>query len=138
MIPPRLIVIHSLELQVPVLRPGDAANRYPDLVILQPEHLTLTQKRLTITLDMPPPQLVAEVLSPGKSNRDRDLIFKRNQYAACGIPEYWLIDPDAQSIAVLQLQNELYVEVGAFRGHHRLVSPTFPILQVSAAQIVQA
>ncbi|MGA7934637.1 MAG: hypothetical protein WCA35_13910 [Kovacikia sp.] len=40
-------MIHSLELQVPVRRSGDSANRYPDQVILQPEHIPLTQKRLT-------------------------------------------------------------------------------------------
>lgn len=48
------------EVQVPVLQPKDPANRYPDLVILDEAHLTLTQRRLTITLDMPPPCLVAE------------------------------------------------------------------------------
>jgi Uma2 family endonuclease len=32
--PLRLIKIHALELQVPVLRPNDSANRYPDLVVL--------------------------------------------------------------------------------------------------------
>jgi hypothetical protein len=40
--------------------------RNPDLVILAAVHLVLTEKRLTITLDMPPPQLVVEVLSLGK------------------------------------------------------------------------
>jgi Uma2 family endonuclease len=66
-VPPRLIKVHTCELQVPVIRPQDAANRYPDLVILRPEHLALTRTRLTITLEMPPPQLVAEVVSPGAS-----------------------------------------------------------------------
>ncbi len=45
---------HSCEVQVPVLKPGYAANRYPDLVVLKTEHLELTQKRMTITLKMPP------------------------------------------------------------------------------------
>jgi Uma2 family endonuclease len=131
----RLIIIHSLELQVPTLRSGDSANRYPDLVILQPEHIPLTQKRLTITLDMPPPSLVAEVLSPGKQNRDRDLIRKRDQYAARGIPEYWLIDPEAQTVTVLQLQNGSYEEVGVFQGDELINSPTFPALQLTTDQL---
>jgi Uma2 family endonuclease len=75
-------------------------------VFAQPEHLSLTQKRLTITLEMPPPQMVAEVMSPGKQNRERDLIFKRGQYAARGIPEYWLITPESQSVTVLKLQDD--------------------------------
>jgi Uma2 family endonuclease len=56
------------------LQPGDAANRFPDLVVLQTAHLELTRRRLTITLNMPPPRLIVEIVSPGKSNRERDYI----------------------------------------------------------------
>jgi Uma2 family endonuclease len=136
-ISPRLVVTHSLELQVPVLRAKDSANRYPDLVVLQPEHLLLTQKRLTITLEMLPPQMVVEVMSPGKQNRERDLIFKRDQYAARGIPEYWLINPEHQSVTVLKLQDDAYVEVGSFQGLDTLISPAFPTLRLTAKQIFQ-
>ncbi len=137
-ISPRLVVIHSLELQVPILRAGDSANRYPDLVILRPEHLALTQKRLTITLDMPPPRLVAEVLSPGQQNRERDLIRKRDQYAACDIPEYWLIDPDAQTVTVLQLQDGAYAEMSVAQGSGAISSPEFPELSLTADQLFGA
>jgi Uma2 family endonuclease len=136
-ISPRLVVTHSVELQVPVLRAQDSANRYPDLVVLQPEHLAATQKRLTITLEMPPPQMVAEVMSPGKQNRERDLIFKRDQYAARGIPEYWLINPDNQSVIVLKLQGDAYREVGSFQGSDIIVSPAFPTLQLTTALVFQ-
>jgi len=133
----RLTRIHSLELQVPVLRPKDAANRYPDLVVLRPEHLELMGRRLTITLDMPPPILIAEVVSPGKTNRDRDFINKRSQYAAIGVPEYWLIDPKAQTIMVLTLEGNEYREIGTFQGIAPIVCPTFPTLTLSAEQIFQ-
>jgi Uma2 family endonuclease len=125
------------EVQVPVLQPQDPANRFPDLVILRPEHLALTQKRLTITLEMAPPQLVAEVLSPGKQNRDRDLIRKREQYAARDIPEYWLVDPEQQTVTILQWQDGNYREVGVFQADDRLISPTFSTLQLTPAQIFQ-
>lgn len=85
------------EVQVPILRKGDAANRFPDLVVLRPEHLEVTQRRLTSTLDMPPPRLVVEVVSPGKTNRDRDYINKRSQYRAIGVDEYWIVGPNAQT-----------------------------------------
>jgi Uma2 family endonuclease len=125
------------EIQVPVLAPGDAANRYPDLVVLRWEHLELTQRRLTITLDMPPPQWVMEVVSPGKTNRARDYINKRSQYAAIGVPEYWLIDPKAQTIMVLELEGDDYREIGTFQGIAPIVCPTFPTLTLSAEQIFQ-
>jgi Uma2 family endonuclease len=131
----RLVRLGRCEIQVPVLQPGDAANRYPDLVLLEPIHLQLTLKRLTITADMPPPGLVAEVLSPGRQNRDRDLIRKRAQYAACGIPEYWLIDPEAQTVTVLALEGNTYCEVGVFQGEAAIVSSVLPALILQATQI---
>ncbi|MER3433062.1 MAG: Uma2 family endonuclease [Leptolyngbya sp. ERB_1_1] len=136
-IPLRLIRPHTCEIQVPVLERKDAANRYPDLVILDQVHLGLTQKRLTILIDAPPPQLVAEVLSPGKANRDRDLIRKRAQYAKRGIPEYWLIDPENQSVTVLTLEGDRYAEVGAFQNDRPITSPQFPQLQLTPAQLFE-
>ncbi|WOB44195.1 Uma2 family endonuclease [Thermoleptolyngbya oregonensis NK1-22] len=133
--PRRLIKTHALELQVPVLQPKDAANRYPDLVVLRPEHLELTQRRLTITLEMPPPRLVVEVLSPGKTNRDRDDVRKRAQYAAVGIPEYWLIDPIAQTVTVLSLEGTAYREVGTFGTGEAIASVEFPDLAIAVDRL---
>lgn len=55
----------NCEIQTPVLAPGDAANRFPDVVVIREEHRSLTQQRMTITLKMPPPQFVLEIVSPG-------------------------------------------------------------------------
>jgi Uma2 family endonuclease len=126
------------EIQVPILRKGDAANRFPDLVVLRPEHLDLTQRRLTITLEMPPPRLVVEVVSPGKTNRDRDYINKRSQYGAIGVDEYWIIDPQAQTVLVLSLTGEEYQEVGQFQGKEAIVSIAFAELVLTAEQVFQA
>lgn len=123
------------EIQVPVLQPKDAANRYPDLVVLRPEHLALTQRRLTITLEMPPPRLVVEVVSPGKTNRDRDYVRKRAQYAAVGIVEYWLIDPAAQTVVVLSLEGADYREVGTFGVSEAIASIEFPELAIAVDQL---
>jgi Uma2 family endonuclease len=135
--PLRLIKIHSLELQVPVLHPQDAANRYPDLAVLRDVHLELTQRRLTITLDMPPPRLISEVVSPGKTNQDRDYVYKRAQYAAIGVPEYWLVDPMAQTVLVLVLDGDKYRDVGRFSGQDAITSSEFPELSLTAGQIFQ-
>lgn len=135
-VPRRLIKIHSCEIQVPVLRSSDAANRYPDLVILREEHWELTQNRLTVTIDMLPPQLVVEVVSPGRVGRERDYARKRAQYAARGIPEYWIVDPQEQIVMVLQLEDGQYIEVGVFQNGEALISPTFPQLSLTAEQIL--
>jgi Uma2 family endonuclease len=43
-------------------------------------------------------------LSP--SNRKHDLVAKRRFYARVGVPEYWIVDPDAESVEVLELAED--------------------------------
>lgn len=52
--------------------------------------------------------LAVEVLSP--STRRSDLVAKRHQYAAMGIPRYWIVDPKARTLAVLALKEDRYRE----------------------------
>jgi hypothetical protein len=120
---------------VPVLQPKDAANRFPDLVVLRQKHLELTQRRLTITLDMPPPRWIVEVVSPGQTSHDRDYLHKRAQYAAMGVPEYWLIDPVAQTVMVLTLEGEAYREVDVFGKPAAIASVEFAGLELTVARI---
>lgn len=49
---------------------------------------------------MPTPALVVEVLSD--STRRRDLGIKREAYDRWGIPEYWIVDDDDQSVTVVR------------------------------------
>ncbi len=135
--PFNLIKTYACELQVTPLQRGDAQNRYPDLVVLRPEHLPLTQRRLTITLDMPPPTLVVEVVSPGSANRARDFNRKRAQYAKREIPEYWLVDPEAETVLVLKLEVQ-YSEVGTFKAAEQITSLQFPELSLTAAELFAA
>lgn len=53
------------------------------------------------------PDLVWEILSPSTMKNDR--WYKKNVYAACGVPEYWIVDPKGQSVEVYLLQNGEYV-----------------------------
>lgn len=134
----RLVRLHTCEVQVPVLKPKDPANRFPDLVILRAEHLELTKKRLTVTFDALPPLVVVEVVSIGARNHAQDYERKRQQYAARGIPEYWLIDPQAQAVIVLKLEDRGYVEVGRFQGSDQIESPELGSLEIAAEQILCA
>ncbi len=127
--------IGNCEIQTPVLAPGDAANRFPDVVVIREEHRSLTQQRMTITLKMPPPRFVLEVVSPGAANRHRDYVRKRAQYAAVGIPEYVIVDPEEKAITVLVLEQDGYCEAGCYRGNQRVISPSFPTLTLTVEQI---
>ena len=123
---------HGLELEVN----GEPRNRYPDLTILREEHIEQLARRNTIRLTMSPPLLVVEVVSPGELQRSRDYVAKRLQYQDCGIPEYWIIDPQRQLILILELLEGVYKEVGSFKNKSKLLSPQFPTLDLNTAQIL--
>ncbi|MEB3293485.1 MAG: Uma2 family endonuclease [Synechococcales bacterium] len=112
--------------------------RLPDLMILtEVGALALRDSsRGLITGDMPPPALVVEVVSPGATNHDRDYRYKRSEYAARGIAEYWIVDPGAAKITVLTLMQGWYEET-IFQGEARLISAMVPDLELTAEQILE-
>lgn len=124
---------HGLELEVR----GEPKNRYPDLTVIQPEHIQLLAKRNTIRLTMPPPALVVEVVSPGEL-RERDYVAKRAQYEDLGIPEYWIINPQDQTVLVLAQQGQGFAPLGTFAGEQRVESAQFAELTLTAAQLFAA
>lgn len=74
----------------------------------QPDVAFIAQVRLNI-IDraiMGPADLVAEVVSLGGRNRDR--IEKRDLYEQYGVKEYWIIDPEPETIDVLTLVHSRY------------------------------
>ncbi|MFM9159743.1 MAG: Uma2 family endonuclease, partial [Dolichospermum sp.] len=89
-----------------------AKVRIPDLLVLGEECRAAleTTKRGTITHDMPPPLIAIEVASPGTENEVRDYRFKRSEYAARGLAEYWIVDPVQNKITVLSLVEGFYEE----------------------------
>ncbi len=133
-IPFTLVYLYACEIEVP----GRSRTRYPDLVVLQDEHLAQTQKRLLITREMAPPQLAVEVVSPGDTNRKRDYEAKRRQYQERGRPEFWLVDPEQQIITVLTLEGDEYQEFGVFEGEMALSSAILGPLPVTVQQIFSA
>jgi Uma2 family endonuclease len=103
-------------------------------------HVPLMARRTTITRKMPPPRLLAEVVSPGSetsANYKRDYQDKPKQYAAIGVLEYWIIDPDRAVVLVGTLQNGTY-QFQTFQGDMPISSLTFPTLHLTAAQILSA
>jgi Uma2 family endonuclease len=67
----------------------------PDLVFATHEHMrkTLIGGRYHAS-----PEIVIEILSPGSSNERRDRHVKRSLYAARGVGEYWILDPENRSV----------------------------------------
>ncbi len=113
--------------------------RAPDLTVLSEELADAMQQinRSTVTLDMPAPLLVVEVVSPGKTNRDRDYIDKRTEYARRGILEYWIVDPQQEQVLVLTLENDAYNETKFEKGDS-IRSRLFDHLDLTANQVLNA
>lgn len=114
-----------------------AKVRLPDLVVLSEEGYTALagQRRNMITQEMPPPVLVIEVVSPGQENRDRDYRFKHTEYAARGINEYWIIDPELQQVTVCLWVNGQYEDT-VYQDDAPIQSTVVPDFKLSAAQIL--
>jgi Uma2 family endonuclease len=111
------------------IRPGQ--YREPDIMFIKAEHLSGIGKHYCKRVD-----LVMEVVS--EENRPHDIKKKRGEYARAGIPEYWIIDPEDESITVLVLQSKrkTYTEHGRFAKGTRATSKLLPDFSVDVTTAV--
>jgi Uma2 family endonuclease len=132
-----------------LVKPPENESGYsPDLLIINRSNLLnepLWKQESTVTQGASIP-LVIEVVS---SNWRTDYYTKRGMYEEIGIPEYWIVDylalggksfignPKQPTISVYSLSEGEY-QVNQFRGSDRIISPTFPELNLSAEQIFNA
>lgn len=79
----------------------------PDLLLLLNAADPRNQERYWTGAD-----LIAEIVSADQPSRD--LVVKRQEYEAAGIPEYWSINPVNATITVLSLRDGHYIEHGVF------------------------
>lgn len=90
------------------VRVGERLYREPDVCFMLGQNAGRRNDAFWTGAD-----LVVEVISD--SNRDHDVTTKRSEYAAAGIPEYWIIDPGSRSISIFTLAAGQYVLHGEFR-----------------------
>jgi Uma2 family endonuclease len=95
----------------------------PDIVVV----LSASLHRITPSRIIGAPDLVVEILSPGTAGYDRR--EKQDAYARAGVGEYWIVDPGAQTVELLTLDQGRYRSHGVFRGQARLPSSavTLPV-----------
>jgi Uma2 family endonuclease len=124
----------GLEVAVTSTRVG---VRLPDLAVLSEEGATelAGATRLIVLMEMPAPLLLVEVVSKGQEKRNYR--YKRSEYGARGIAEYWIIDPVAAQITILGLVDGFYEEQ-EFKDSDILISTIFPALNLTVAQILKA
>jgi Uma2 family endonuclease len=91
--------------------------------IVQPDIVYISSKRRGIVFRegiRGAPDLCVEILSP--SNRDLDLNAKRLLYARFGLPELWLVDPDADTLQIFRLQENHQAPLKVFGANDTLTS----------------
>jgi Uma2 family endonuclease len=113
------------------LRPG--LIREPDVMYLAGDRRGHITEEFWTHAD-----LVVDVLSPGATNEVRDRVTKRREYAEAKIPEYWIVDPEAQRITVLTLATDGYEERATLSRGEVLRAATLPGLTVDVGEIFDA
>ena len=56
--------------------------------------------------------MVVEVLS--KHTRKKDMTIKLNKYVNAGVREYWIVDPEKESVIVYDVENDMGISVYTF------------------------
>lgn len=102
------------------VRTGANKSRLTDLCIVTTEQIREVINQSAVFQS--PPLLIVEIVSPDSIKRDYR--YKRSEYAALEVPEYWIVDPLEAKVTVLLLEEGLYEEV-IYTGDQRLESPTF-------------
>ncbi|MBC1221053.1 Uma2 family endonuclease [Nostoc sp. UCD121] len=144
----RLGLPYGIPNQVIVRPPEKDSGYFPDVLVLNRANLEnekLWKKESTVSLGASIP-LVIEVVS---TNWRDDYYLKYADYEEMGIPEYWIIDyaalggrnfignPKQPTITVCNLVDEEY-QISKFRDSDRIISQTFPELNLTPNQIFQA
>ena len=124
---------------------GDLGKVFPapcDMVlsntdVVQPDLLFVSRGREHILVGgdnvQGAPDLVVEILSPSTAGRDRTL--KRSLYAKHGVGEYWLVDPDDETVTVMALGEGGFETAAVYRKGQTLTSSTLPGFAVGLDEI---
>ncbi|HEY3137994.1 MAG TPA: Uma2 family endonuclease [Blastocatellia bacterium] len=81
---------------------SDLSGVIPDLVYISNERLDEIASGDRV---VGAPDLIIEVLSPGVENERRDRKAKRQLYQKYGVKEYWLIDPQVQTVEIYRTRS---------------------------------
>jgi Uma2 family endonuclease len=104
--------------------------REPDVLFMLKKHEARITNDFWIGAD-----LVMEVVSPGAESRRRDLRIKPLEYARAHIPEYWIVNPEAQQVTVLRLARTRYGVHGVFTLGSVAVSHLLPEFRVDVSEM---
>ncbi|HEV2854834.1 MAG TPA: Uma2 family endonuclease [Thermoanaerobaculia bacterium] len=106
--------------------------------VVQPDLLFLSNERLGILTEknvQGAPDLVIEILSD--NTRRRDETVKRDRYEGFGVLEYWLVDPQRQTVRIYRRSDAGFgaaLELSTAAGDV-LTTPLLPCLEIPVGEI---
>lgn len=104
--------------------------------VVQPDVLVVLKPNLSIVSPegiRGAPDLVVEVLSPGTAARDRGI--KRRLYGGYGVKEYWIVDPDANTVEITVNRNGSMETRSLATAGNRMESELLPDLDLWVDQV---
>jgi Uma2 family endonuclease len=107
-----------------------------EISVVEPDLLFVSRERRQImerAFIRGAPDLVVEILSPSTARRDREA--KMKLYAQYGVPNYWLIDPDAREAVAYVLQQGEYRQAVLAQNDEPFSAPPFPDLAIPLGQL---
>ncbi len=107
---------------------GDTVYQ-PDLLVVLNAHI----ERMQRTHIKGAPDLIVEVLS--RSTAKLDLVDKRYDYAAAGVSEYWIIDPETQTVEIYALESGALSLKLTARESGTVTSIVLPHLSIDLTQL---
>ena len=108
-----------------------------ETAVVQPDLLFVSNERAHIITEQNiqgAPDLVVEILSPSTANRDWTI--KRELYAAHGVKELWIVDPDARIVWVMLLRDGDFRHMRVYGEGQSLSSTTLEGFTVDIDEIV--
>lgn len=111
---------------------------FSDFDVVEPDLLYISRDHLAVLTDKHvkgPPDLVVEIVSPG--TRKVDEIKKRKLYEQMGVREYWVVDPELDTIKVYRGVDDAFARVAELsaKATDTLTTPLLPELLVSLADV---
>jgi len=109
-----------------------------DIDVVQPDLLYISSDRASIITEkniQGQPDLVVEILS--ETTRKTDEIIKRKLYERHQIPEYWIIDPELETVKIYRLTDQGYTRTAelSLEANATLTTPLFPNWELSLQQL---
>lgn len=105
--------------------------------MVQPDLIFVSSSRLSILTEKDiqgAPDLVIEILS--ETTRKTDEITKRRLYERHGVSEYWIVDPELETVKVCRLIDQAYTRTAEYPKENAdtLTTPLLPRLQIPLSE----